>query len=97
MFGRIGRILWCGCDVIMISNEQLEKQLRECPGVEHVEVSGDGYHYHVTLVSEVFIGKSKVARQQWVYSQLKEYITAGSLHALSMTTLTKDEWEKDRG
>ena len=81
----------------MISNEQLEQQLKELPGVVHVEVSGDGYHYHLVLVSDVFISKSKVARQQWVYKQLKEYITAGSLHALTMKTWTKDEWEINHG
>jgi len=81
----------------MISNEQLEQQLKAVPGVLHAEMRGDGYHYQLILVSDLFIGQSKVARQQWVYKQLKEYITAGSLHALSMQTWTKDEWEKKHG
>ena len=81
----------------MISNEQLEQQLKQCPGVEYVAVSGDGYHYQITLVSDNFVGKPKVARQQWVYAQLQHYITAGSLHALSMKTWTLEEWEKNRG
>ncbi len=81
----------------MISNEALAEKLRECPEVSHVDVSGDGYHYHLTLVSDAFVGKSKVARQQWVYAKLKDYITTGSLHAVSMETLTKSEWENSRG
>jgi len=81
----------------MITNEQLEQQLLQCDGVEYVNVSGDGYHYHLTIVTDAFAGKSKVARQQWVYALLKEHITAGQLHALSMKTWTKDEWEKERG
>ncbi|RUQ88233.1 BolA family protein [Legionella septentrionalis] len=81
----------------MISNEQLEQQLRGIPDVDYVQVSGDGYHYHLTIVSDAFLNKSKVARQQWVYTQLKEHIASGRLHALSMKTWTKEEWEKQHG
>ncbi len=81
----------------MISNEQLEQHLIEKGGIDYVKVDGDGYHYQLTLVTDAFIGKSKVARQQWVYAQLKDYITSGSLHALSMKTWTKAEWEAQRG
>ena len=81
----------------MLSNEALEKHLIAVNGVEYAQVKGDGYHYQLTIVSDVFAGKSKVARQQWVYAQLKEYITTGNLHALSMQTWTKNEWEKQHG
>lgn len=81
----------------MISNEELERQLRELAQVDFVEVKGDGYHYQLTIVTNAFQGKSKVARQQWVYAKLKNYITSGSLHALSMNTFTKEEWEINHG
>lgn len=81
----------------MITNEELEQKLKQCPGVDYVNVSGDGYHYQLTLVSDALIGKSRVARQQWVYALLKEEITAGHLHALTMQTWTTDEWEKKSG
>lgn len=81
----------------MISNETLEQHLLENPEVEHVMVTGDGYHYQLVVVSDVFLGKTAVARQQWVYSKLKDFITTGSLHALSMKTWTKEEWETKRG
>jgi len=81
----------------MISNEQLEQHLVNIGGIDHVQVNGDGYHYQLTIVTDAFVGKSKVARQQWVYAQLKDYITTGSLHALSMKTWTKAEWETQRG
>ncbi|KTD39258.1 BolA like protein [Legionella nautarum] len=81
----------------MISNEELERRLVETGEIEYVKVGGDGYHYQLTVVSNAFQGKSKVARQQWVYAKLKDYITSGSLHALSMQTLTKEEWEKNHG
>lgn len=81
----------------MITNEELERRLKESEEVHFVEVGGDGYHYQLTIVSDVFLGKSKVARQQWVYAKLKDYITTGNLHALTMKTWTKAEWEKSHG
>lgn len=83
--------------MITPSNEAIEQHLLENPEVSLAKVEGDGYHYQLLIVSEAFQGKSKVLRQQWVYKQLKDYITSGSLHALSMKTLTKKEWEETHG
>lgn len=81
----------------MISNEQLERDLKAIEGVSEVQVSGDGYHYAITVVSDVFEGQSKVARQRWVYAHLQDLIKSGLLHAVNMTTWTVAEWEKNRG
>jgi len=80
-----------------VSNDELEQRLALIPHVTHVDVSGDGYHYELTLVSNEFEGMKRLARQQWVYSQLQAYITSGQLHALTMKTWTEAEWEKNRG
>ncbi len=80
-----------------VSNSELEQCLIKIPGVIHVEVSGDGYHYQLILVSNDFEGMKRLARQQWVYAQLQTYITSGQLHALTMKTWTEAEWEKNRG
>ena len=81
----------------MISNEMLERQLKAIDGVDYVSVDGDGYHYQLIIVSDVFQGKSRVSRQKWVYAKLKDDILSGSLHAINMKTWTKAEWEKQRG
>jgi acid stress-induced BolA-like protein IbaG/YrbA len=81
----------------MLTNEEIEQRFKGLEEVDYIHVKGDGYHYQLTIVSDKFLGKSKVARQQWVYAQLKDYIATGSLHALSMDTWTKNEWEKQRG
>lgn len=81
----------------MISNEQIERHLTDLDDVEYAKVEGDGYHYKITVVSDVFKGKLKVARQKWVYAYLKPFITSGDLHAISMQTWTKDEWENQDG
>lgn len=81
----------------MISNEVVEQRLLENKEVCFVKVDGDGYHYQLIVVSDVFIGKPQVQRHQWVYGKLKDFIKTGELHALNMTTWTKDEWEKKNG
>ncbi|MDR3501540.1 MAG: BolA/IbaG family iron-sulfur metabolism protein [Legionella sp.] len=81
----------------MVSNEEIEQKLRSTNEVFFVKVDGDGYQYKVTVVSDVFLNKSKVTRQQWVYAQLKELITTGKLHAISMETWTQEEWGRQHG
>jgi acid stress-induced BolA-like protein IbaG/YrbA len=80
-----------------VSHQELEKVLAALPEVSHVSLKGDGYHYELVVVSDAFIGQSKVTRQQWVYRSLGSYITSGKLHALSMQTLTREEWEQKNG
>ncbi|MDF1827582.1 MAG: BolA/IbaG family iron-sulfur metabolism protein [Legionellaceae bacterium] len=80
-----------------VSNHEIEQCLINIAGVKHVEVSGDGYHYQLMVVSNDFDGMTRLARQQWVYAKLQAYITSGELHALTMKTWTEAEWEKNRG
>lgn len=81
----------------MISNQEVEQRLLQTNELSHVVVEGDGYHYQLTVVGDVFLNRSLVARQQWVYAQLKDLITAGRLHAITMKTFTNEEWEKKHG
>jgi BolA family transcriptional regulator, general stress-responsive regulator len=51
---------------------------------------GGETHYHVTLVSAVFTGMSRVARQRLVYEALADELRSG-VHALALATLAPDE------
>lgn len=51
---------------------------------------GGESHFRVRIVSDVFIGLSRVERQRQVYAVVKDEIAAG-LHALALTTLTPEE------
>ena len=82
---------------MVITNAQIEKLFNDLDSVQHVAVAGDGYHYQLTVVSDYFIDKSKVARQKWVYAILNKHIVTGELHALQMQTFTCVEWEKQHG
>jgi acid stress-induced BolA-like protein IbaG/YrbA len=59
-----------------------------------VQVTGDdGHHFQATVVSEQFSGLSPVKRQQCVYAAVTHLIQTGALHALSLKTLTPQEWQ----
>ena len=59
---------------------------------EHIEVAGDGQHFEAVIVSGEFAGLGRVQRQQRINALLKERFDSGELHALTMQTLTPEEW-----
>ncbi len=79
---------------MVVSHDTLKQCFSDDEGVFYVHVSGDGYYYELTVVSNHFEGMRPVARQRWVYEKLQQYITSGELHALTMHTWTEREWEK---
>jgi acid stress-induced BolA-like protein IbaG/YrbA len=69
--------------------ELLESTLENCQ--TSVE-SDDNVHFSATIIADEFNTiKSKVKRQQLVYSKVKEYILSGELHAFSMKTIATNE------
>jgi len=58
----------------------------------HLEVDGDGRHFTALIVSPAFAGKRLIARHQIVYAALGERMRE-EIHALSMKTLTPDEYQ----
>ncbi|QIV95476.1 acid stress-induced BolA-like protein IbaG/YrbA [Allofrancisella inopinata] len=69
--------------------EILEESLKNCTADVQ---SDDNVHFTATIVAEEFNDiKSKVKRQQLVYSKINEYILSGELHALSMKTIAANE------
>lgn len=59
-------------------------------------VEGEGSKYTVTVVTDRFNGMRPVAKQQLVYGALNEHIATGAIHAVTMRTLTQEEWRKAR-
>lgn len=62
---------------------------------EHLEVTGDGSHFEALIVSTAFAGKRPIARHQLVYSVLGDRMKQ-EIHALSMRTLTPEEFNGTR-
>lgn len=59
-----------------------------------IMVQGEGSKYNVTVVTDRFAGMRPVAKQQLIYGPLNAHIASGEIHAVSMRTLTQEEWRK---
>lgn len=69
----------------------LQSRLAGC----EIEVNGDGRHFAIRVIGDVFAGLSPVKKQQLVYGALSEEFANGSIHAVDqLVTLTPAEWEK---
>lgn len=67
----------------------LDAQLENC----EVSVQGEGSHYEILVIGELFAGLRAVARQQRIYAVLGELIADGSIHAVNIRTFTPEEWQ----
>ena len=77
----------------MVTPESVKSGIEAGLACEHVEVIGDGQHFQAVVVSSVFTGKNRVQRHQLVYQALGERMRE-EIHALSMQTLTLEEWQR---
>ena len=66
------------------------------PHAQEIQVSGEGGKFQVLIVSDEFAGLRAVAKQQRVYAPLNAEIASGAIHAVSMQTLTPEEWRKQK-
>jgi len=73
--------------------QQIQEYIESHLPCEHIEVSGDGSHFEALIVSAAFEGKRLIARHQVVYAALGDRMKE-EIHALSMKTLTPDEYRK---
>jgi len=62
----------------------------------HSVPAGSESHFKVVVVSSLFVGMNRVARQRAVNKAVAEDL-AGGVHAFSMETLTPDEWQDREG
>ena len=77
----------------MLEPTQIESWIAAGLSCEHLAVQGDGQHFDAVIVSSEFAGLNRVKRQQRVNAILKPRFDSGELHALSMKTLTPEEWK----
>ncbi|MCH9705421.1 MAG: BolA/IbaG family iron-sulfur metabolism protein [Proteobacteria bacterium] len=71
--------------------EELSTWIAAAITCNELRVAGDGRHFEALIVSEAFTGLSKVRRHQLVYQALGNRMVA-DIHALSMRTLTPEEY-----
>jgi acid stress-induced BolA-like protein IbaG/YrbA len=76
----------------MADRKSIEDTIRGAIQCSHVDIRGDdGVHFEALIVSPSFEGLSRVRRHQMVYAALGERMRE-EIHALSMHTLSPEEW-----
>lgn len=81
----------------MLDPKQIEAWISQGLPCEHLAVDGDGHHFQAVIVSAEFTGLNRVKRQQRVYQTVLDKLNSGELHALSLQTLTPEEWKATNG
>ncbi|WES90549.1 BolA family iron metabolism protein IbaG [Dickeya fangzhongdai] len=79
-----------------MENNEIKDVLMSALALQEVHVSGDGSHFQVIVIGELFKGMSRVKQQQAIYAPLMEYIADNRIHALSIKAYTPEEWQRDR-
>ena len=75
---------------------EFEAILLEALPLSEVHVKGDGSHYQVIAVGDMFDGMSRVKKQQAIYAPLMDKIASNAIHALSIKAFTDAEWKRER-
>jgi acid stress-induced BolA-like protein IbaG/YrbA len=80
---------------MIVTPESIKENIEQGMHTVHLSVAGDGQHFEAVVVSEEFAGKSRVQRHQRVYQTLGDRMRE-EIHALSMKTLTPQEWQEQQ-
>ncbi|MDD1782236.1 BolA family iron metabolism protein IbaG [Enterovibrio sp. ZSDZ35] len=75
---------------------EIKAILEDALSLDEIHVKGDGSHFEVVAVGELFDGMSRVKKQQTIYGPLMEHIRTNAIHALSIKALTPAEWARDK-
>jgi acid stress-induced BolA-like protein IbaG/YrbA len=75
----------------MVEPRSIEESIRAGLPCTHLEVRGDGAHFEALVMSPEFAGLNRVRRHQLVYAALGDRMRE-EINALSMQTLSPDEW-----
>jgi len=78
----------------MVTSESIKMHIEDTLPCELVRVEGDdGQHFSAIIVSTEFRDKNMVQQHQLVYRALGKKMEQ-EIHALSMKTLTPEQWTK---
>jgi acid stress-induced BolA-like protein IbaG/YrbA len=80
----------------MVTPDKIKAWIEAGLQTNRVEIEGDGHHFNAVIVSPAFNGKSRIQQHQLVYRALGDRMKA-DIHALSMRTLTPEEWQHEQG
>jgi|TARA_B110000014_G_scaffold207030_1_gene157857 acid stress-induced BolA-like protein IbaG/YrbA len=75
---------------------EIEKLINDALELDELHVKFDGSQCSVMAVADFFEGLSRVKRQQVVFASLSEQIQNGTIHAVTVKTFTKAQWQRDK-
>ncbi len=76
--------------------ELVKKLINEALELDEVHVSFDGSQCRINAVSDMFDDLSRVKRQQAVLKPLADIIKDGTVHAITVKTFNKTQWQRDK-
>ena len=79
-----------------MDTNEIKYVLMQALALQEAHVTGDGSHFQVIAVGELFADMSRVKKQQTVYGPLAEHIASNAIHALSIKAFTPDEWKREK-
>jgi acid stress-induced BolA-like protein IbaG/YrbA len=74
-----------------MESEAIKSLLQQHFSGASLDVTVEGSHVNLDIVSDVFEGLNTLKRQQKVYAVLTEHIASGVIHAVNMKTRTVQE------
>ena len=77
-----------------MQSEEVKRLILEGLSDADVSVSGDGRHFEAIVVSDAFSGKTMLQQHRIVYAALGDRFDTDTLHALSIKTYTRSDWER---
>ncbi len=79
----------------MEQQEVIDLIKKDFPDAE-VLVEGEDCNFKAVVIDEGFASMGLLQKQKSVLATVKEQITNGALHAMSVKTYTPEEWEKQK-
>ncbi|MGL4858898.1 MAG: BolA family iron metabolism protein IbaG [Enterobacteriaceae bacterium] len=79
-----------------MNEEQIKALLMTTLNLQEVHVTGDGSHFQLIAVGELFNDMRRLKREQAVYAPLMEHIADNRIHALTIRAFTPQEWQRER-
>jgi acid stress-induced BolA-like protein IbaG/YrbA len=80
----------------MVTPEQIKQWIESGLPGSRVEVDGDGRHFQAIVSCGEFAGKTRIQQHQMVYDALGDKMEV-EIHALSLRTLTPEQWDRQSG
>lgn len=75
---------------------EIEKLINDALVLDELHVKFDGSQCSVVAVADMFGDLSRIKRQQVVFAALAEPIKSGAIHAVTVKTFTKAQWQRDK-